>query len=229
MSKEKILQALSVLHPGGSVFELCAIGVKQPRAPIWEGHAGGKKAIVAGWFRDHQKAADLAVQLDQIKAEGVYITLNSCNPALLARANHRLVAGVNRTQDADITMLRHLMVDVDPKRPQGISASLTEHEAALQLTQRIKKDMEVQGWPEPIWADSGNGGHLLYRIDLPNTPENIDLIKRCLKALAEKYTTDDLSIDQSVFNPSRLCKLYGTTARKGDHTSERPHRIARIL
>jgi len=27
-----------------------------------------------------------------------------------------------------------------------------------------------------------------------------------------------------VFNPARICKLYGTLSRKGDSTPERPHR-----
>ena len=39
----------------------------------------------------------------------------------------------------------------------------------------------------------------------------------------------NLELDQVVFNPARLTKLYGTTTRKGDHTQDRPHRLARII
>jgi hypothetical protein len=38
-----------------------------------------------------------------------------------------------------------------------------------------------------------------------------------------------VKVDQTVFNASRIVKLYGTVARKGDHTPDRPHRLSRIL
>jgi hypothetical protein len=50
-----------------------------------------------------------------------------------------------------------------------------------------------------------------------------------LDALAESFDTGQVHIDTSVHNPSRISKLYGTLARKGDHTAERPHRVTRIL
>ena len=36
-------------------------------------------------------------------------------------------------------------------------------------------------------------------------------------------------VDETVGNPARIGKLYGTWARKGDSTADRPHRLARIL
>ena len=39
----------------------------------------------------------------------------------------------------------------------------------------------------------------------------------------------NLEIDQVVFNPARLTKLYGTMVRKGENTQDRPHRLARII
>ena len=41
--------------------------------------------------------------------------------------------------------------------------------------------------------------------------------------------SEDIKVDLSVFNPARIWKLYGTTARKGHNISERPHRIAQVL
>lgn len=38
-----------------------------------------------------------------------------------------------------------------------------------------------------------------------------------------------LELDQVVFNPARLTKLYGTWARKGDNTADIPHRLSRII
>ena len=38
-----------------------------------------------------------------------------------------------------------------------------------------------------------------------------------------------LKVDEKVYNPSRISKIYGTLARKGQSLSDRPHRWARIL
>ena len=59
--KAIIGQTLAFLHPNNDVFELCVIGPKTlQNAMAWEGFANGKKPIVAGWFRDHDKAAVIA-------------------------------------------------------------------------------------------------------------------------------------------------------------------------
>ena len=49
----------------------------------------------------------------------------------------------------------------------GISSSDDEHTAALERAMAIRDELSKRGWPEPIFADSGNGGHLLYQVDLP--------------------------------------------------------------
>ncbi len=82
-------------------------------------------------------------------------------------------------------------------------------------------------WPDPIIADSGNGGHLLYAIDLPVDDDGI--IQRVLAALATRFDDSSVKVDKSVYNPARICKLYGTLAGKGDSTDDQPNRMARIL
>ena len=54
------------------------------------------------------------------------------------------------------------------------------------------------------------------------------LISRCLQSLSERFDDERVKVDRSVFNPARIWKLPGTWARKGDDTSERPHRMAKI-
>src|SRR5271155_92148 len=93
--------------------------------------------------------------------------------------------------------------------------------------QRVQTELSKAGWPEPVVADSGNGYHLLYRIDLPS--DDGGLVKRVLAALAAQFNTPEVKIDEKVFNPARIVKLYGTKARKGDHTDERPHRWSKII
>jgi hypothetical protein len=86
-----------------------------------------------------------------------------------------------------------------------------------------------RGWPAPIAADSGNGYHLLYRIDLENSAQSTELAKSYLAALASKFDDDTIKIDTTVYNAARIVKAYGSLAAKGDSTEDRPHRIARLL
>lgn len=151
------------------------------------------------------------------------------NSALLARAYNRVrpVTSEPLTQDTDISKLRWFLVDCDPVRPSGISASDEEHQLALDRVRQIRAVLIPEGWPVPIVADSGNGGHLLFPIDLE--PEAANVLKTCLEALAFKFDDERVTVDRKVYNPARIWKLYGTTARKGDDVPERPHRLSRIL
>ena len=86
-----------------------------------------------------------------------------------------------------------------------------------------------QGFSKPIKAISGNGAHLLYPIRIKNDPEGIQIIKSCLEAIAERFTDTKVKIDTVNFNPSRICKLYGTMAQKGSNSAENPYRMSRIV
>jgi hypothetical protein len=107
-------------------------------------------------------------------------------------------------------------------RPADVSSTEEEKAKARDVILAIREHLTEQGWPGPILADSGNGSHLLYRIDLP--ADDGDLVKRILEALANQFSTQHVAIDKKVFNPARIWKLYGTTSRKGDSTPDRPHR-----
>ncbi len=163
-------------------------------------------------------------------AKGIYFIPNPVNPDLFARAANRLrkAAKGESTSDKDIVARRWLLIDCDPQRPSGVSATNTEHEAALERASRISDTLRQKyGWPEPVSADSGNGAHLLYRVDLPI--DDAGLLQRCLAALASEFDDEKVTIDKTVFNPARIWKLYGTRACKGDSTHSRPHRMSRVL
>ncbi len=218
---DQIVQWLHVLIEPGSVVELRILGWRERSYPQTR----------SGYFDyDHlQQLAEEALRFTR-QAEGVYLTPNPVNPALLARANNKTkVADKGKTtSDKDVLHRRWLLVDGDPARPAGIGSSAVEKELAHRTVLRISDYLrENAGWPAPILADSGNGGHLLYRVDLP--AEDDGLIHRCLKALASKFDNDQVKVDTTVGNPARIWKLYGTMARKGDSTEDRPHRWARVL
>ncbi len=197
-----------------SVIELRAIGVDGMRG----------RRILSGYFDNVDALIECAEALDG-KAKGVYVTLNAIDPALLARANNRTKAPESATSDRDVRRRSWLLVDIDPTRPSGISSSESEKEAAREVMKDVGRALRALSFPEPIVGDSGNGWHLLYRIDLP--ADDAGLVHRCLQALAFRFDTDAATIDQSVHNPARITKLYGTKVRKGFDTKERPHRLSK--
>src|SRR5262249_19045384 len=133
------------------------------------------------------------------------------------------------TSDSNILRRRWLLIDVDPSRPAGVSSSDEEKKRAEHKAEEIRTYLRSLEWPEPLMADSGNGYHLLYRVDLPNDDPCKALITQCLDALATRFDDDFVKVDRSVFNASRIVKAYGSKAAKGDNTKERPHRLSRLL
>ncbi len=216
-SRETIRRASSLLAEPGAVHELRILGV--PGA-----------GVASGYFDDLDAMAAAADKYDG-RAGGVYITANPVLPALLARAKNRVQERAGKTTgDDQITSRRWLPIDVDWERPAGISTTEEEHEAAIDRAHEIARYLVADlDWPGVAIADSGNGAHVLARIDLPNDRESTELVSRCLAALAFQFGDDSLVIDESVSNPARIWKLYGTLACKGDSTAERPHRRAQLL
>lgn len=223
--RQEILCALRVMFKEGDVVELRALKVQAP----W----GKEVKTASGYFTDMDALADTAVQVGKT-AKAVYVVLNRINPALLARSLNEVKYGdVTTTADADITARRLLLIDADPKRPSDTSSSEKEHAAALTRVQQVRDYLTGLGWPEPIVGDSGNGGHLLYRINLEASDKG--LVKRVLEGLAVRFNDDIVQIDTGVYNPARISKLYGTVARKGadflgtENIEARPHRLSRML
>jgi hypothetical protein len=93
---------------------------------------------------------------------------------------------------------------------------------------KVIEDRTGAGWPAPVLIDSGNGYHLLWRVDLPADKLAQQWLKQALARLGELETVE-AHVDRSVHNASRIAKLPGTWARKGSDTQERPHRLARLL
>lgn len=219
---------LLFFHPG-EVTEIRSFGVRG-KGKAWSGFATGSG--VFGYFDNPGDFATAATGLEAAKAPGIYFVINPVNPDLLARAANRLKAAGPKdvmTTDKDILELRWLLIDLDPKRPTNISSTDEELAAARQLGGQIYREMEEEHGAVGIPAYSGNGVHLLYRLPgMENTDENRDRVKAALGYLSDRYSNDQVDLDKKVYNPSRIWKLYGTTARKGDHIPTRPHRQSYI-
>jgi hypothetical protein len=210
----EILRAIEVLSGPGDVVELRAI----------------KNGTTAAGYFDN--AIDLVREAAKLDEQGftVYITANPVEPALLARAENRIKRPLRETtSDRDVLRRRCLLVDLDPERPAGVSSTDAEKEAALQRAREVYAYLKEQGWPEPIAGDSGNGAHLVWFVDLPNDAESLELVKGVLDALSFKFSDGAVKVDTTPSNAARIWKLYGTTARKGDSTKDRPHRASKLL
>ena len=216
----------------GEVVEVRALGI-QGKSKSWKGWARDNSTI-SGYYDNAEDLARDAAVLDDALAIGVWFTINPPNPSLLARSLNRLTANPkNTTTDDDITCLRWLPIDLDPKRPAGISATEAETKTAGVLAKKITEYLEQSksfNFSRGIRAFSGNGYHILYRLpDLPNDDTHRALIKRCVEALGTIFQNESVDVDQKVYNPARIVKLYGTTGRKGDSTAERPHRASYLF
>ena len=209
----ELRKAILQLKPDGQLFEIRVLG---------------DHVKVSGYFKDVETLIKAFDKVD-LRDANIYITLNKLNDALFSRqqANKFLVAK-NTTSDKEIEGYDWFFVDLDPERPTGISSTNEELKQAAELAQKVYVYLKGLGFEEPVRAFSGNGYHLLYKIMLTKNDENTKLIERCLKALALLFSTDGVKVDTANFNPSRICKLYGTLAQKGSNTQERPHRMSRI-
>ena len=182
----------------------------------------------SGYFDDHELLIREAVDLNAQNWQ-VYATLNPVDAALLARAANRVMDRPKATTaDRDIVGRKWLLVDLDPVRPSGVSATEQEKAACRLRVEDVRGYLQEKGWPEPLLADSGNGYHLLYRSDLANDQESTELVKGALEALAFRFDDDQVTIDRAVHNASRLVRLYGTENHKGEDTPQRPRRRSRI-
>ena len=223
LDTKNLSNAIHLLHTDGELFEIRLINGSY---------------IASGYFTN----ADTAIKALQdfrpnwnsrtptAKASNIFITLNPIDMSCYSRKQHdHFIENVTpTTKDNEITALNWLLIDLDPKRISGVSSSDAELTLAKEKSNTIRSFMSERGFKEPIRAMSGNGIHLVYRFNVKNTEENVAVFENALKVLSDKFSDDSVEVDTTVFNPARICKLWGTIAQKGATTPERPHRKAYI-
>lgn len=217
LNEKEIRKTIALMKPDGQLFEVRVIY--------------GNKAVYSGYFTN---ADDLMRAFDELRSFGdcnIYMTLNSINPACYDRVQkNRFEKNAKATtSDNDVVGYDWLMIDLDPKRPSGTSSTDEQIEKAKNQGNKIYQFMRNLGFSKPLFANSGNGVHLLYRIRLKNSDENRKLIEMSLKTLNMLFASPEIDVDMKNFNQSRVCKLYGTTAQKGANSAERPHRMSYIV
>lgn len=191
--------------------------------------AGGK--TYSGYYRNVERLIADVEPLSNRDNLQIYFVLNSINKDCYDRPQRErmIEKPKNTTSDNDIVGRRNILLDFDPVRPAGIGSTKEQLEDAHKVARAAYDYLLDQGFNEPIVCRSGNGWHVIVSVSLANTPENTKLVERFLKSMAMMFQTEKVDIDLKVFNASRICKLYGTYAKKGANTEEHPWRLAKII
>lgn len=199
LGSEHTLPFLSALFAPGDHFEIRV---------ITKGNGARSSQFTEVW-----RATAWAICNDQEHAPGgTYVTINPGLPDATSAA----------TSDQDVLCRRWLPIDVDPVRPKESSATDAERDAARQVRELAIDRLKGLGFSEPIRVDSGNGFHAYFRVDLP--ADDGKRVNRLLRLLAREVNSGSAKLDTTVSNAARIMRLPGTMNRKGEPTSERPHR-----
>lgn len=209
------------------------------------------------YFTDHSRMVEAVLALDKLpNIQSIYYVFNRINPKLIERRKAcqcdkcvrggliienptdeqiiRILNGPSQhlTANEDVENINWLFIDVDTLRADGMEhqpSTKEEKQASREVWKSVIAFFDSKEWPQPLLADSGNGYHVLFRTNLPNSQNSIDMSVDCLSVLATRFNNAAAEIDNAVFNAARLTRAYGTTTRKGKNTDERPYRQNRIL
>jgi hypothetical protein len=193
-------------------------------------------------YADEEQFVQAAIALNRAGFT-VYCVLNEIDETFFQKMcrNEEIIGSdgnpVSATQDEHIDRRKRMIIDVDPARfdengketsplaPSTYKEQLRSYRVGMQIYRYLK----ASGFPEPLLGGmSGNGNALLYAINLPNTPANAKLMRDFLRALDHAFSTDEVGVDIRVSNPSRIYKVFGTTAYKGNESPGRKHRLSKI-
>ena len=191
---------------------------------------------------------ELLGQYDKYAEGGIYWCINPITPAYLENYGSILQRPKTGTaRDVDVIARYWLPIDADaiaetpsPAPLSVVSSTDAEKANIAQFIDQVREWLVGGlGWPEPVRVDTGNGFADFYAlpgIPIPRCPDpdnpgclkydaaNDTLIRDVIHALSHKFTDALGSIDDAVFNPSRIMKVPGTWAgrpstRREGHTA----------
>ena len=215
LDEQEIRRTIGLLFPDNKIFEIRVLG---------------ENFTLSGYFNNADTLINAFDTVD-LRKTNVYMTLQTLNKQCYARSQRdRFVRKAKAsTSDTDIEGYNWLFIDMDPERISDTSSTDEQLQLSFEKAKAVEDYLAEQGFSKPIKAISGNGAHLLYPIRIKNDPEGTQIIKSCLEAIAERFTDTGVKIDTVNYNPSRICKLYGTMAQKGSNSVENPYRMSRIV
>ena len=196
ISRDVVLRTLNLVWPDTGLTEIRIIAkhrwetkkVKDKEEPLTE--------ILKGYFNEPLLIPDpLEKKLDELEKNGfnaqAYFLLNDINPdcqkvKTLSESELNQFSRGTATGDTDIVRRKWLLIDADPERAPHTSSTDEEKKNAYDVILQIKDKLQGFCFKDPVIASSGNGWHLLYRIDEPNDDETKNRISTILKGLKKE-------------------------------------------
>jgi hypothetical protein len=150
--------------------------------------------------------------------KGTYFGLNPCPPG-------------EKATDKAVLSRRWMLFDWDsmPAHGESRNATAAERDEVHSVALGAAEYLFSRGWSPPVMVDSGNGTHLLYRVDLPNDRLAKETIRTVLTHVAKRCGTDTVKLGVECCDARRISKLPGTLACKGEPTKAHPQRLARLV
>lgn len=192
-----------------------------------------KTDIYSGIFDDRAALVESIKRFDR-EPYNIYFVFNELKDALSGMPQYnKMLKGAKSVSDSGIKYRRWLLVDFDPIREGDVKdIASTDEEMAYShdVAVEARKFMRGLGFTSPVVCKSGNGYHLLFRVDnIPCNNETNDVCKNVLKYIAKRFSDERVDCDVKVFNPARITKFYGSMSHKGGNTPQRPHRKSEIV
>lgn len=196
-----------------------------------------EERICRNQFYFGREADKVARDLEQFEKNpdciGCYFVINPIKPDLYAHNKIKwrppFQTKVDSSKSNDIIRRKWLFIDCDSNRGADLSATDNERSFAVSLSRDIVQSLSLLGFASPVLGDSGNGVHIYYPVDLPNDKIIQSQIKEFLHELSLRFYNQGAKVDPVTFDCQRMGRVYGTIARKGSSTPERPWRKTGIL
>lgn len=215
INREQIYKWWSIFHNEGEITEIRSFG----------------GTTFSGYYKDIDNAIRDIEMLESKPDQQIYFITNAIREDCYGRAQRErlIMKPKNTTNDEEIVGRKWIMIDLDPKRASGVNSSNQELEYAHKKAVAVYKFLRDNGFNDPVVCMSGNGYHLMYACRIGVSQETDLLIERFINALAMLFTDEHVDVDKKCKNRARLSKVYGTTAKKGANSDDRPWRTSYIV
>ena len=215
INREQIYKWWSIFHDEGEITEIRSFG----------------GTTFSGYYKDIDNAIRDIEILESKPDQQIYFITNAIREDCYGRAQRErlIMKPKNTTNDEEIVGRKWIMIDLDPKRASGVNSSNQELEYAHKKAVAVYKFLRDNGFNDPVVCMSGNGYHLMYACRIGVSQETDLLIERFINALAMLFTDEHVDVDKKCKNRARLSKVYGTTAKKGANSDDRPWRTSYIV
>lgn len=209
------------LRPDAELIRNAMEAVKHPDSPIQirvlNIRSNGPCRFFGNTYNGFYDDLDAAVRdtshITGRDAAGLYMSINPLDAVVRNWGLNRLDRAVKAASDEHVIGLRHLYLDIDPKRPPYTNATADENAVAMHTLVDVISYLESEGWEPPVLAgSSGSGAMALWRIDLPTS--EVQPIERVVTAFSSMFSTDRLTVDIAVANPARMVRIPGTVNAK---------------